>query len=566
LDDVAFIHPPSIYDFRRRALHFGPISDVVPSQPIFDMYPIGFLSLSSYLLRHGFRVSILNLAALMARNPSLNVRGLLSRVRARVFAVDLHWLVHVHGTLNIVSLLKELHPDTPVVAGGLSSTFFFRELTDHCRHLDFLVLGDTVEDPFLVLIERLVDGRGSLESIPNLVWRENGRVRVSERYFLPRCLDKYAIDYSLLYRRALSSLHPTWFVPFADFLSEPIGAILAYKGCNFNCIACGGSRFAFSTYYGRSDVARKSPKTLWEELKSATEYFRIPVFILQDVQWLGRRWVEELVKASREDPADSFVYLEFFKPPPRDYVLLLRRLAVGSLGFQVSPESQSEEVRVAYGREFDNKSLESFIESSLQAGIDRLDVYFMIGLPLQDYQSAMGIPAYVRRLYREYGARYGTSRLQGFAAPLAPFVDPGSLAYTFPERYGYRLRARTLLEHYYLLDKAATWKDMLNYETLWMTRSDIVRATYDVAQEMLKVKKDCGLVDENLYAEISGAISEAKQIALKGGAEGLKLRKETTDLRMLYPSTRIFKTIRPKVLPGMLRGFVENACSFVRRL
>ena len=566
MDDVVFVHPPSIYDFRRRALHFGPISDVVPSLPIFDMYPIGFLSLSSYLLKHGFRVSIVNLAALMARHRSLDVRSFLSRISGRVFAVDLHWLVHVHGALNIIRLLKEEHPDTPVVVGGLSSTFYFKELLSSCRQVDFVVLGDTVEDPFLALVQHLVDGRSSLESIPNIAWRENGRVRVSKRFLLPKSLDKYAIDYSLLYRRALTSLHPMWFTPFTHFVSEPIGAVLAYKGCMLNCIACGGSRFAFSTYYGRSDIARKSPKTLWEELKSATEYFRIPVFIVQDVQWLGRRWVEELVKASREDPTDSFVFLEFFKPPPRDLVLLLKRLAVGSLGFQISPESQSEEVRTAYGREYDNRSLESFIENSLKAGVDRLDVYFMIGLPLQDRQSAMGIPAFMRRLYREYGVRYGTSRLQGFVAPLAPFVDPGSLAYTYPERCGYRLRARTLQDHYHLLDRAITWKDMLNYETLWMTRSEIVRATYDVAQEMLKVKMDYGLVGESEYTELSHAISEARQAVLRGRVERVELKKETVSTKMLYPSTRILKFIKPKLLYGIAHGLVENACTLIRRL
>ena len=36
--DLTFLHAPSVYDFRRRATLWGPISDVVPSTPIYDMY------------------------------------------------------------------------------------------------------------------------------------------------------------------------------------------------------------------------------------------------------------------------------------------------------------------------------------------------------------------------------------------------------------------------------------------------------------------------------------------------------------------------------------------------
>lgn len=43
---------------------FGPVSDMVPSTPIFEMYPLGFVTLCEYLERHGLRARIYNLAAL----------------------------------------------------------------------------------------------------------------------------------------------------------------------------------------------------------------------------------------------------------------------------------------------------------------------------------------------------------------------------------------------------------------------------------------------------------------------------------------------------------------------
>ncbi len=63
--DLVLLHPPSFYDFRKTNQFRGPISDVVPSSSIFDMYPIGFTSIAGYLERAGYRVKIVNLAARM---------------------------------------------------------------------------------------------------------------------------------------------------------------------------------------------------------------------------------------------------------------------------------------------------------------------------------------------------------------------------------------------------------------------------------------------------------------------------------------------------------------------
>jgi hypothetical protein len=51
--DLVLLHTPSVYDFRKNALLAGPISNVVPSSPVFEMYPIGLTSIAKYLERHG---------------------------------------------------------------------------------------------------------------------------------------------------------------------------------------------------------------------------------------------------------------------------------------------------------------------------------------------------------------------------------------------------------------------------------------------------------------------------------------------------------------------------------
>ena len=90
---MALIHAPSVYDFRKRGyVHYGPISDVIPSKPIFDMYPAGFFSLVSYLEERGVKTGIFNIAAKMVNDPDVDVARLIRQIDAKVYGIDLHWL------------------------------------------------------------------------------------------------------------------------------------------------------------------------------------------------------------------------------------------------------------------------------------------------------------------------------------------------------------------------------------------------------------------------------------------------------------------------------------------
>ena len=60
--------------------------------------------------------------------------------------------------------------------------------------------------------------------------------------------------------------------------------------------------------------------------------------------------------------------------------------------------------------------------------------------------------------------RLGDRQLSCFISPMGPFADPGSRGFEDPERFGYRLFARTLEEHRQLLIQP-TWERILNYET-----------------------------------------------------------------------------------------------------
>ena len=85
----------------------------------------------------------------------------------------------------------------------------------------------------------------------------------------------------------------------------------------------------------------------------------------------------------------------------------------------------------------------------------------MTGIPSQTAESVRETADYVKHLYEVVG---NDPRLLCFTSPMAPFLDPGSIAFENPEAHGYTLRAKTLEEHRQRL-LMPSWKHIMNYES-----------------------------------------------------------------------------------------------------
>src|SRR5574344_257946 len=122
--DIIFLHAPSVYDFRKKPIFYGPVSDVIPSSPVFEMYPIGFMTISSHLEAAGFRTRIVNLAGQMLADPKFDAEKKIRQLDADVYAIDLHWMPHAHGALEVAKLVKKYHPNARTELGGFTSSYF----------------------------------------------------------------------------------------------------------------------------------------------------------------------------------------------------------------------------------------------------------------------------------------------------------------------------------------------------------------------------------------------------------------------------------------------------------
>ena len=509
--DLILLHPPTLYDFRKRPGIHGPISDVVPSTPIFEMYPIGFTSLSEYLERHGLKVRIINVAMKMLKDEQFDVERLIRKNKPVAFGIDLHWMAHVQGALALAEIIKRFHPDIPVILGGLSATYYHEEILRQYPFIDFVMRGDSTEKPMVQLLQA-IKKEGNFKSIPNLTYREGGHgIQINPLTHVPENLDEITIDYRHIMRKVVRYVDPTGYQPFINWYAYPVTAVFTCRGCAYSCKTCGGSAQTFRTMANRKKPAYRSPKLLAQDIFNVSDHLHAPVMIIGDIFQPGEEYGFTFLQEIKKRPITNHIAFEFFVPPSRDQ---LKRIAdsISNFNIEISPESHNEEVRRAFGRHYNNESLERMLGDAIDLGSKRIDLFFMTGLPKQTYSSVLETVDYCRSLLERFRSY---NKLFPFISPLAPFLDPGSTVFEAPEKYGYRLLCRTVEEHRQA-SLAPSWKYILNYETEWMSRDEIVYSTYEAGKRLNRLKAEFGLIDpktaESVEVRLEGAVRMMKEI------------------------------------------------------
>jgi len=563
--DLVLLHPPSVYDFRQKTILYGPVSDLIPSSFMFEMYPIGFTSIAEYLEGAGYRVRIINLAVRMLSDKKFDAEALIRRLEAPVFGIDLHWLVSAHGAIEVARIAKKCHPKARVVMGGLSASYFYRELIQY-PEVDYVIRGDSTEEPLRQLMDCITSKRPP-EGVPNLVWRDKkGKIRENPFSHVPADLSNVMVSYyantmrSVIRYRDLAS-----YTPFKGWTSYPITAVLTCRGCTENCVICGGSAAAFRNFYNREKAVFRPPPSVANDVKQIERFSRGPIFILGDLRQAGEDYAYEVLQLLREKRVKNQLILELFSPAPANFLYQMS-LACPRFCLEISPESQDPEVRKASGRHYSNHDLELTLEHALSVGCGRLDVFFMIGLPKQTPKSVMETIDYCDYLFQRFK---GDKRLSLFIAPISPFLDPGSLGFEQPKRHGYRILFRTLEEHRQALVEPS-WKYSLNYETEWMNRQQIVDTAYEAILRLNRLKAKYGVISRQMAEAGEKRISAARTIAhliddivAKGNLDELPRLKTRIDEINAFP---VVERLQLKLPVGVVKlKFLESLWSWATR-
>jgi B12-binding domain/radical SAM domain protein len=510
--DLILLHAPSIYDFRKKPQMFGPISDLVPSTPIFEIYPLGLTTIGEYLERNGHTVRLFNLGNLMLQSEKFDVERFISRLKTKAFGIDLHWMPHSHGAIEIARIIKKYHPDVPVIFGGLSSSVFHEDLITNYPCIDYVFRGDSTEEPIRQLMEAIKGGEGApsyetLASIPNLTWRDkSGDMVVNDLSFVPDDFNAPSLDFSFNMKSVIRDRDLFGVVPYKQWINYPMAATICCRGCTHNCVTCGGSQESYRKHYNRRRVAYRDPELIARDIAHAQKYIPGAIFVLNDFMQAGDDYVKVFIESLGKIDLRASIGFEVFTPPDESlYELLAANLKDWTI--EVSAESHDDELRKLFGKgHYTTADVERSINQAFEYGATRFDLYYLIGIPGQNAQAVLDNVDYIGNLYESLDY---DKRLISNIAAMTPFLDPGSIAYDNPEDHGYKLRATTVEEHRQLLVQPS-WKYVMNYESIHLPPDELVDVTYEAGLRLNEMKRKSGLIDGKTADEVKNRIGEAK--------------------------------------------------------
>jgi clorobiocin/coumermycin A biosynthesis protein CloN6/CouN6 len=539
--DLFFLHAPSVYDFRDRDdLLFAHLSDSdsVNTTTIYEIYPLGLFSLKQRLREEGLTAEIVNLASLMLIHPSIDVERLIARLEAPVFGLDLHWLIHCHGALELAKIIKAIHPDSLVIFGGISSTYFAEELIRYDA-VDVVVQGYDTLDVVARLMRAVTSGHRDFSKIPNLLYKSTNSEIVSTG-FSHKPMRQYndaTVDWSYYQN-----------VKQPKLFSGRLIMTLPNTGCAHDCGWCGGSRSAYRKIMGvRKTLITKSMGHVAEELRSMGDAAKkTGIYALQCYSESKARLYEYLDVV--KEMGYKTVNFEQFRLPDQETVEKMVRSTRAFIN--LSPESHDPVISKLAGRgTYTMKQMEDWIERALDAGIAGVMVWFFIGMPQQTRQSVMDTVKYCASLLKKFRRKNVVPLL----CPMAPFLDVGSRFFEEPGKHGYHIFHRTLEEHRQAL-VAPIWHERLNYSTDWLSRRGLQEVSYEALSELVRIKGELGLLPGSWCKAVLAQVEETKWLlaeieqAVKAGELSSDLRKVilTYNRKILaYSSDQIIPTPRP---------------------
>lgn len=497
--DILLVHAPAVFEFRdRRDIYFpflGTSGDV-PITPLYEYFPVGFKTLQRFLGDRGHVVRLLNLASLLVRYRYLPIDDVIDAIDAKVVGIDLHWMIHVQGSIALAERIKARRPELTILFGGISSTYYADELI-RMPCIDMVMLGYDTHQPVDALLRALKAGE-PLDAVPNLAWKDaSGNVRKNAFSHKPETF-ACGIDWSM---------QPE---PPKKQKGLPIHEMLSMQnaGCAYNCPWCGGSRDAFKRIFGtKKAMARKTRDEIaWEfdtmaRVPKVEDHHFYSVGSYNEPRSGMLFFLEQLARSRMKS-----VSFEQFHLTPDDILTAMGKLPQ-RVSITLSPESHDLEIAKHSGRGvYTNEEMEAWIERALERGIHGIDVWYFIGMPHQTERHAMENVDYCEHLLQKFKGK----NVNPMICPMIPLLDPASNIFESPEDYGYKLFARTADEHRHLLERASLIHRM-NYETKWLSRSDLVRVGFAAIQALMAAKGRAGMLPQFAIRGYNAKIDDAWQ-------------------------------------------------------
>jgi len=440
--DIVYLHPS------KHAASFKDYVKAGGASP-YMLTPVGLPGMINLLRQNGFQVTGLDVPLEILIDQQFDLESWLKeRPDIRLIAIDLHWYEHSFGALDVAQVCKKIYPNTPVVLGGLTASYFSQEIMRDFPQVDFIIRGDA-EKPLLDLAQWVCGAdEVSLESIPNLVYRKEVQVISNQ---LTYCAAQADLD-GLNFVDMDFLIHADKLAEVVYNLSEKVEMsgevslkghwLTIGRGCIYNCSFCGGGYSAHKTIANRQGIIPRSPTCVVDDLEHLQRLGYQQVALNLDPAIMGKEYWLQLFTEMRQRQVKVGLYIELFQLPGAEFFEeLVASVDITHSELAISPLSGSERVRRVNGKHFSNSQLMNILHQLQPSGM-AIFIYFSLNIPFEDAKTFQ----HTLRLAKEIGEFYPAKSLR--MINMIHTVDPSSPLSRQPQKFGQKVKFKSFRDYY----------------------------------------------------------------------------------------------------------------------
>ncbi len=332
----------------------------------------GLLQLAAILQRAGARTDVFDFHVLdiVLRQQRRIVseddfRAVIAKKSARLFGISSK-IVSASRAMRIARIIKELHPGSRVVMGGVHPTFQASQILDQCPAVDAVMRGES--DHAIVPLWEWAAGNGDLADIPGVTFRAaSGAIVSSEKDLTQIDLDELPYAAYDLVARETDPLVPR---------------ILTARGCTLRCVFC-----ASAALFGYKFNSRQAAAVA-DQIEATRDMFGTEFVCMGDLTFMahkptGLAICRELIQ--REAGVRWSTQTTIGRIDPESARLMADSGCV-QIGFGV--ESGSQLIIEANNKNVHVEKAERQFTTVKEAGMS-VQTYWVFGLPGETVDSAM---------------------------------------------------------------------------------------------------------------------------------------------------------------------------------
>ncbi|MBN1255619.1 MAG: cobalamin-dependent protein [Deltaproteobacteria bacterium] len=440
--DCLFVHCPKFENYYR------PIGEYT----FVNYMPMGVLALADLLSREGYETAVVHLGVEWIEDKRFSLLDYIAEKKPRIVALSLFWHPQSYEVLEWARRIKEAFPDVFVLLGGMTASYYHREIMEHFPWVDAVIRGEG-EVPLLQVTEAVVRG-GAFDTIHNLTWRNEGGILenpldyvASQEIVDGLCFTNFAllknnrtyIDWVLMpfFVKGFSKERNRLFFS----LKSPMLDLMIGRGCPVNCTWCGGGRDAQLLIAGRRKIIFRDIERVIDSIKEALNWGYETMHVCFDPYPRRPDYYLDLFSRIREERLKVEFFFESYGLPTREFIDSFARTFGPRSLLALSPESGSEEVRRRNkGYSYTNQELWKCLEYTKGKEV-KVDLFFAIGLPFEHEEDLEETARLIARIRKQF------PNVQGIRT-FTIEMEPGAPWHLQPERFGIETTLKTFADFY----------------------------------------------------------------------------------------------------------------------